>query len=326
VLERRCEIESCRNLSDAETCRLIRIPLKYAAGLRSLLAALLLALLRLCFAHGYAEAQSASEPAVWVGAADIARCNRRESELTARLLDQMAGTVFTAGDHAYPHGGAWEFIECYGLTWGRHRARTRPAPGNHDYDAPGAAPYFKYFGDNAGPPGRGYYSYDIGSWHIVSLNSNRVAESWGAAQEKWLRADLQANRSRCVAAYWHHPRFSSGSKYGDHPHMDPLYRILYEHRVSVLIAGHDHHYERFVSQDPDGKADTRGVRQFVVGTGGGRLYSIGKIKPNSEARNAVAHGVIKLTLYPDRYDWEFVPVKGQSFRDRGTSKCNARLK
>lgn len=259
--------------------------------------------------------------AVLVGAGDIAKCDRRQSERTARLLDAIPGTVFTAGDNAYPHGTAQEFVECYGITWGRHRARTRPSPGNHDYDALGAAPYFKYFGENAGPPGRGYYSYDLGSWHIVALNSNRNAAGWGAAQEAWLRADLEATPSRCIAAYWHHPRFSSGSKYGDHPYMNALYHILYRRGVSLVISAHDHIYERFAPQDPSGKADPRGVRQFIVGTGGARLYSIGKIRPNSEARNSTAHGVLKLTLHPSRYDWEFVPVAGQSFRDRGTASC-----
>ncbi len=268
-------------------------------------------------------AESRSGDAVLVGAADIANCDERQSELTARLLDKIPGTVFTAGDNAYSHGTAQEFVECYGLTWGRHRSRTRPAPGNHDYESPQAAPYFKYFGDNAGPAGRGYYSYDLGAWHVVSLNSNRNAKSWGAAQEDWLRADLQANRSHCVAAYWHHPRFSSGNKYGDHAYMNALYKILFARGVSLLISGHDHIYERFAPQDPKGESDLHGVRQFIVGTGGARLYSIGKVKANSEVRNTVAHGVLKLTLHPDRYEWEFVPVAGQSFHDRGTASCAA---
>jgi len=265
-------------------------------------------------------AQSQSSNAVLVGAGDIANCDERQSELTARLLDKIPGTVFTVGDNAYSHGTMQEFIECYGLTWGHHRSRTRPAPGNHDYESPQAAPYFKYFGDNAGPAGRGFYSYDLGAWHVVSLNSNRNAKSWGA-EEAWLRADLQANRSRCVAAYWHHPRFSSGNKYGDHAYMNALYKILFERGVSLLISGHDHIYERFAPQDPKGERDPHGVRQFVVGTGGARLYSISKVKANSEARNTAAHGVLKLTLHANRYEWEFVPVAGQSFHDRGTASC-----
>jgi hypothetical protein len=264
-------------------------------------------------------AQSSS--AVLVGAGDIARCDEHQGEATAKLLDGIAGMVFTAGDNAYPTGAAQEFIECYGVTWGRHRSRTRPAPGNHDYDSPQAAPYFKYFGANAGPPGRGYYSYDIGRWHIVSLNSNGNAKSWGAAQETWLRMDLTASSAVCKLAYWHHPYFSSGKKYGNHPHMKELYKILFQHGVSVVISGHDHIYERFGPQDPEGKADAKGVRQFVAGTGGAPLYKFGAVKPNSEARSAAAHGVLAFTLKPTSYDWEFIPVAGQSFRDRGSAKC-----
>lgn len=262
-----------------------------------------------------------SSSPVMVGAGDIANCDGRRSEATAKLLDGIAGTVFTAGDHAYPDGTDREFIECYGVTWGRHRNRTRPAPGNHDYGSPQAAPYFKYFGANAGPPGRGYYSYNLGAWHIVSLNGNPNAASWGAAQEEWLRADLKATPAACMLAYWHQPRFSSGKTYGNQPHMDPLYKILYQHGVSVLISGHEHNYERFAAQNPEGKADPKGVRQFVVGTGGGRLYRMGVVKPNSEVRNTTAHGLLKLTLNPASYDWEFVPIAGKVFRDSGSAEC-----
>jgi hypothetical protein len=268
-----------------------------------------------------ARLSAQSGPAVLVGAGDIASCDRRESEATAKLLDGIAGTVFTAGDHAYPNGTAREFIQCYGLSWGRHRSRILPAPGNHDYDSSQAGPYFNYFGSNAGPTGRGYYSYDLGAWHLVSLNSNVIADSWGAAQEEWLRADLKANPANCLLAYWHHPRFSSGKNHGNHPHVNALYKILYQHGVSVLISGHDQIYERFAPQDPDGKADSKGVRQFLAGTGGASLYKIGTVKPNSEVRNTIAHGVLKLTLNPTSYDWEFVPVAGQTFRDRGSAAC-----
>jgi 3',5'-cyclic AMP phosphodiesterase CpdA len=262
-----------------------------------------------------------SGPAVVVGAVDIASCDRRESEATAKLLDDIAGTVFTAGDHAYPKGTTREFVECYGVSWGRHRNRTRPAPGNHDYGSPQAAPYFKYFGSNAGPAGRGYYSYNLGAWHIVSLNSNPDAASWGAAQEEWLRDDLKADSASCVLAYWHHPRFSSGKTYGNQRHMDALYKILYQHGVSVLISGHEHIYERFAPQNPEGKADAKGVRQFIAGTGGAPLYRIGAVKPNSEVRNGSSHGVLMFTLQASTYDWEFIPVAGQSFRDRGSAGC-----
>lgn len=262
-----------------------------------------------------------SGPAMLVGAGDIADCERGRGEATAKLLDGIGGTVFTAGDHAYPNGTTRELVECYGVSWGRHRNRTRPVPGNHDYGSPQAEPYFKYFGSNAGPAGRGYYSYNLGAWHIVSLNSNPDAVSWSAAQEEWLRDDLKANWASCTLAFWHHPRFSSGKNHGDHPHMNPLYKILYQNRVSVLVSGHDHIYERFAPQNPEGKADAKGVRQFIAGTGGGPLYRIGAVKPNSEVRNGISHGVLAFTLNPTSYDWEFIPVAGQTFRDRGNAAC-----
>lgn len=262
-----------------------------------------------------------SGPAFLVGAGDIADCDHRRGEATAKLLDGIDGTVFTAGDHAYPKGTTREFVECYGVSWGRHRNRTRPAPGNHDYGTPQAAPYFKYFGSNAGPAGRGYYSYNLGGWHIVSLNSNPGAASWGAAQEEWLRDDLKAESASCMLAYWHHPRFSSGVTYGNQRHMDALYRILYQHGVSVLVSGHEHNYERFAPQDPEGKADAKGVRQFIAGTGGAAHYRFGAVKPNSEVRNGNSHGVIMFTLNPASYEWEFKPVAGQTFRDRGSAAC-----
>ena len=256
-----------------------------------------------------------------VGAGDIADCKQRRGEATAKLLDGVAGVVFTAGDNAYPNGTARQFIECYGLTWGRHLQRTRPAPGNHDYGSPQASPYFKYFGANAGPSGRGYYSYNLGAWHIVSLNSNPDAAFWGAAQEQWLRDDLKANAASCVLAHWHHPRFNSGKTYGNQPHTNGLYTILYQHGASVLISGHDNIYERFAPQNPEGNADPKGVRQFIAGTGGAPLYKIGTVKPNSEVRHTTSHGVLKFTLHASKYDWEFIPVAGQTFRDRGSADC-----
>ena len=284
---------------------------------------ILLAILTIVIGSGVPSPAMAGQSIspVLVGAGDIASCEGKQSEFTARLLDVIPGTVFTAGDNAYSHGTAQEFIECYSATWGRHRFRTRPSPGNHEYESPQAAPYFKYFGAKAGPPGLGYYSYDIGAWHIVSLNSNVGAKSWGATQEEWLRNDLAANPAHCVLAYWHHPYFSSGKTYGNHPHMRGLFRILYQRGASVLVSGHDHIYERFAPQDPNGKADPRGVRQFIAGTGGGRLYQIGNVKANSEARNIQAHGVLKFTLNAATYDWEFMPIAGQNYRDRGSASC-----
>jgi hypothetical protein len=272
-----------------------------------------------CAAPGVA-AQPA--PAVLVGAGDIARCGRAGAEATAKLLDSIEGTVFTVGDHAYPYGTKNDFLNCYDPTWGRHRKRTRPSPGNHDYHVPDAAPYFEYFGANAGPAGRGYYSYNLGAWHIIALNTNPGASSWGAAQENWLIKDLRQNVAVCTLAYWHHPRFSSGARYGDQLHVANLFRILYDHGVDVLISGHDHIYERFPPQNPAGKADPLGIRQFIAGTGGARLYSIGTIKWTSEVRNTTAHGVLKFTLHATRYDWQFISIAGQRFRDGGTAQCS----
>jgi hypothetical protein len=262
------------------------------------------------------------EPQALVGAGDIASCRRDQAEATAKLLDKIGGTVFTAGDNAYVKGTMQEFVECYGLSWGRHRQRTRPSPGNHDYDSPQAAPYFKYFGANAGPVGRGFYSYDLGAWHIVSLNSNLNAFTWGKAQEDWLRQDLMANKSACKLAYWHHPWVSSGHRHGNHPHMRNLVEILARHSVDVAVSGHDHIYERFRPLDADGKAHPRGLRHFIVGTGGAPLYKIGVVKPHSEVRDATSHGVIKFTLHAGRYEWEFIPIAGRAFRDRGSANCH----
>jgi hypothetical protein len=258
-----------------------------------------------------------------VGAGDIASCDMDKAEATAKLLDKIAGTVFTAGDNAYPKGTSQQFIECYGLNWGRHKQRTRPTLGNHDYESEQAAPYFKYFGVNAGPAGRGYYSYDLGPWHIMALNSVINAASWGKPQEDWLAKDLAATTAACKLAYWHHPYRSSGKNHGNSPHMRNLFTILYRYGVDVLVSGHDHIYERFAPQDANAKADARGVRQFIAGTGGALLYEIGSIQSNSEVRNNVTHGVLKFTLHANSYDWQFVPIAGQNFSDRGSANCHS---
>jgi hypothetical protein len=268
----------------------------------------------------FVSAQSAAQ--IFVGASDIASCDFDKAQATALLLDKIDGTVFTAGDHAYSKGSARQFSQCYGPSWGRHRERTRPAPGNHDYESKQAEPYFKYFGANAGPAGRGYYSYNLGSWHLVSLNSNTEAATWGKPQEEWLAKDLAASSTACKLAYWHQPYVSSGKTHGNTPHMRNLFATLYRYGVDVAVSGHDHIYERFAPQNPDAKADARGIRQFIAGTGGASLYEIGAIKPNSEVRNNAIHGVLKFTLHDSSYDWEFVPIAGQSFRDRGSANCH----
>jgi hypothetical protein len=270
---------------------------------------------------------SAADP-VLVGAGDISSCGSNGDSATAALLDKIPGTVFTLGDNVYNSGSAWRFARCYHPTWGRHKGRTRPSAGNHDYRTAGAAGYFGYFGAAAGTPGKGWYSYDLGAWHIVVLNSNcaNVGGCWeGSPQERWLRADLAANRDRCTLAYWHHPLFTSDSHHGNDSRMRPFWQALYEDGAEVVLAGHAHNYERFAPQTPGGKFDGQfGIRQFVVGTGGASHYGFGSPHAHSQVRNSSAFGVLKLTLRPSGYDWRFVPVAGRSFTDSGSGSCHDR--
>jgi hypothetical protein len=262
---------------------------------------------------------------VLVGAGDIAGCGSEQDLETALLLDNIAGTVFTLGDNVYPDGTADQYSDCYDPTWGRHRARTRPAVGNHDYHTPGASGYFNYFGAAAGEVGQGYYSYDVGDWHIIVLNSD-CSEVGGcnsdSAQGQWLQADLAANPTVCTLAYWHSPRFSSSSVHGSNTRYQDFWQLLYDAGADVVLNGHDHAYERFAPQDPGGTADPgRGIRQFVVGTGGRGLYTFGTPEPNSEVREGNTHGVLKLTLQPTSYAWDFIPIAGQTFTESGSESC-----
>jgi hypothetical protein len=258
---------------------------------------------------------------VLVGAGDIADCGSEGDEATAALLDKTPGLVFTLGDNVYPDGTRQDYASCYEPSWGRHRQRTRPAPGNHDYHSANAAPYFEYFGTSAGEPGKGYYSYTVGTWHVVVLNSELPVEA-GSAQEQWLRADLAAHPNKCTLAYWHRPRFSSGP-HGSDAAMQPLWQALHEAGAEVVLSGHDHLYERFAPQTPEGAADAaRGLRQFVVGTGGKTPYSVATVAPNSEVRDASTHGVLKLSLEDGAYAWEFLPAQGGTFTDKGRGSCH----
>jgi hypothetical protein len=268
-----------------------------------------------------------ADPPVVLAAGDIAVCNSKGDETTAKLVDGIDGTVLTLGDNAYPDGSAEDFRECYDPSWGRFKNRTKPTPGNHEYNTEGAEGYFDYFGKAAGDPGKGYYSYDLGTWHLIALNSN-CKEVGGchasSPQVRWLKADLAANDDkRCTLAYFHYPRFSSGVKYGSFAGMEPFWEVLYGAGADVVLSGHEHNYERFAPQDPDGKADPkRGIREFVVGTGGANHYPILDPLPNSEAHNDDTYGVLKLTLNPRSYDWKFVPVAGKTFTDSGTTSCH----
>ena len=258
---------------------------------------------------------------VFVGAGDIGWCGADgRSNLTASLLDGISGTVFTAGDNAYFSGSSEDFRNCYEPSWGRHKARTRPTPGNHEYETPGALGYFAYFGASAGPSGLGYYSYPLGAWHIIALNSE-ISAFPGSPQLEWLRADVAANRTLCTLAYFHTPVFGSGTN-GGNEQMRAAWRVLYEFGVDVVVNGHNHSYERFALQDPDGGSNpVRGIRQFTVGTGGAPLTDFPRIRPNSEIRNST-WGVLKLTLRSDRYEWQFLPVAGASFSDSGSATCH----
>ena len=267
-----------------------------------------------------------AEDPVLVGAGDIASCDSGGDEQTAALLDTIPGTVFTLGDNVYPNGTAKQFLQCYDPSWGRHKARTRPVPGNHDYRTEGAAGYFGYFGGAAGDPRAGYYAYDLGKWRILALNSNcgQIGGCGpGSAQEKWLREDLATHPAPCTLAMWHHPRFSSGS-HGDEKDMRHLWKVLYDAGADVVLAGHDHTYERFARQDAQGDYDPkRGIREFVVGTGGRSLYGFHrKLDRESVVRENSTYGVLKMTLRPTSYEWEFVPVAGSEFRDSGADKCH----
>ena len=257
--------------------------------------------------------------ATFVGAGDIARCPDGEAEATARLLDRIPGTVFTLGDNVYPRSTADLLAQCYGPTWGRHLPRTLPTPGNHDWEESAGLPYFVYFGASAGPAGRGYYSATVGSWHIVSLNSN-IAAHVGSPQYEWLKADLAASGATCTLAMWHHPLFSSGRN-GNSPQMRDMWRLLNQSGADIVLAGHEHAYERFAPQDADARPDPRGIRGFVVGTGGTSLYERVTVQPNSEVWENRTWGVLKLTLKPGSYDWQFVPIDGQGFSDSGSSQC-----
>jgi Calcineurin-like phosphoesterase len=262
---------------------------------------------------------ASSDGPILVGAGDIADCSTIGSQLTSRVLDGIPGTVFTTGDNAYPVASEANYRECYDPTWGRHKNRTRPVPGNHEYETARAAPYFDYFGANAGPRGLGYYSYTVGTWHVVALNSE-IEVGTGSAQVAWLRAELAGSSARCTAAIWHRPLFSSGA-HGDNPDLRDVWRVLYEHNVDVVINGHDHMYERFAPMDADGRSDPRrGIREFVVGTGGAPLHAPDRVRANSELQGADL-GVVVLRLSDGGYSWSFQGV-GSAFSDFGTGTCH----
>jgi 3',5'-cyclic AMP phosphodiesterase CpdA len=247
-------------------------------------------------------------------------CNAAAKQ-TASLLDTFpSDTLILHSGDMTDKGTPNEFNDCYGLTWGRHKSQHRPVPGNHDYDTPGASGYWEYFGALAGTRDQGYYSFNLGAWHIVALNSE-IDHSASSAQVQWLKTDLAANPSQCILAYWHNPRFSSGA-HGSDPSVAPFWDALNAARADVVFHGHEHNYERFAKQNPSGEPDANGIREFVIGTGGGRLFGLRTALPTSEVRDGITYGIGKFTLRAGSYDWQFVPVAGGTFTDSGTTQCN----
>ena len=257
-------------------------------------------------------------PVQIVAAGDIGECGFGAAK-TGKMLDTLTGPLLALGDLAYYDGSRTNFRDCYDPNWGRHQSRTKPVPGNHEYDTDhSAAGYYDYFGELAGQRGQGYYAYTEGNWRIIALNSE-LPMAAGSPQQAWLRAELAANRFTCTLAYWHRPRWSSGPNLPQKD-VDPLWRTLQEFGVDVVLNGHDHIYERFAPQDPDGKASATGIREFIVGTGGAHLYTPGAPQPNSEVRASV-YGILIMTLNANSYQWDFVGVDN-SFRDTNSGACH----
>jgi hypothetical protein len=247
-------------------------------------------------------------------------------EATSNLvLAAQPAAVLTLGDTQYENNTYAAFLASFNPSWGRFKALIHPAAGNHEYQTANAAGYFQYFGAAAGLPNQGYYSYDVGTWHLIVLNSNCAKVGGcnaGSPQETWLRADLAAHPNFCTLAYWHQPRFSSG-EFGNEAPYDQFWRDLYAAGADIVLSAHDHDYERFAPQTPDETPDpVGGIREFIVGTGGKNHRAIQVVKPLSEVRNADTFGVLELTLHPTGYDWKFVPVPGGTFSDSGTGTCH----
>jgi hypothetical protein len=286
-------------------------------------------------ATGTASLSIIATAPVILAAGDIADCTRSADDSTANLLDGLKGIVVPLGDNAYESGTAQQYADCYNPTWGRHKGRTHPVAGNHDYydttaSGVGPAGYFGYFGSAAGDPSKGYYDYTLGSWLVIVLNTGSDSPpnyAAGSPQEQWLRAELASHSQQCVVAMWHHPRFSSISGRSPiRPEVGPLWDALYQYGAELVLNGHDHAYQRFAPQKPDGTMDqTHGIREIAVGTGGGEtLYEFGPTVPNLEVRNNTTHGVLHLTLRDGGYDWKFIPVAGASFTDSGSGTCHGK--
>lgn len=268
--------------------------------------------------------QILATPVLLVGAGDISICGHDGDDQTAVLIESIPATLFTAGDNSNEEGAPYQYRDCFGPTWGRFKNRMHPSAGNHDYGYEDGKGYYDYFGDRAGPKGKGYYSYDVGEWHIIVLNSNCgfVSCDRGSKQEKWLRADLASHSNKCTLAYWHHPLFSSGPD-GNNKRMLDFWNALYEYGAEVVVNGDSHLYERYAPQTPDGKLDfENGIQEFIVGTGGVKLINFAKIQKNSYARDNSTFGVIQFTLWPDSYEWLFIPTEPGGYSDSGSAACH----
>jgi acid phosphatase type 7 len=262
-------------------------------------------------------------PPTLVAAGDIASCEEEGDAATAGLVAELdPDAVATLGDNAYPSGTDATYTECYGPTWGAFLDLTHPATGNHDAEADGGAAYHAYFGDRAGPADVAWYSYEVGDWHVVVLDSNCDLVGCGpdTPQHDWLVDDLAATDAQCTLAYWHHPRFTSGP-HGELVATGAFWDALHAAGADLVLVGHDHLYERFAPQAPDGSADPDGIRQLTVGTGGAELYAAVREAPNSEVIIDTVFGVLELTLHPDAYDWRFLTVDGEE-ADSGSSPCH----
>jgi Calcineurin-like phosphoesterase len=266
------------------------------------------------------RARSAADPVV-VAAGDIAEVGGHQRLTSDQVLELDPDRVLVLGDNQYRSGTLAEYRNFYGPTWGRFKARTRPVPGNHEYETPRAAGYFGYFAKLARPKGRSYYSFDLGGWHLIALNSS-LDHGPGSAQERWLRADLVATAKRCILAYWHFPRFSSGAHQGGWGSVGTFWNDLFDARADVVLNGHEHSYERFARQTPWAKASRQGIRQFVVGTGGADLLGFAATRPNSQVRLASVHGVLELVLHPASYQWRFVSEDGAVLDRGGPVACH----
>lgn len=271
------------------------------------------------------DASAQGSPPVLVGAGDIATCtNLSGAQATAALLDSIPGTVFTLGDNSYPDGSDWNFAHCYDITWGRHRYRTMPSIGNHEYNSTDAMDYYNYYGSTAGTPMHAWYSYNLGTWHIIVLDSNcnEIDCTSGSPEYTWLQNDLAANTHPCILSMWHHPLFVSTAG-SEKTWTQPLWQLLYNAKADLNLAGHDHVYERFAPQDVNGQADPNGMVEIVVGTGGESMGGFDPtFLPNSLVRNDGTFGVLKLTLQTNSYTFQFIPVAGSSFTDSGSATCH----